>query len=66
MYLLAELTQERRFLRFLRLVNLANMARILLVNTRRGGFRLSKIGGKATITHHSGDAIKTTVVVNIK
>lgn len=66
MYLLAavtQLSQERPFLRFLRPVN---MARSLLVDTRRGGFQLSKIGRNATITRHSGDEIQTTEVVNIK
>lgn len=58
-----QLSQERPFLRFLHPVILA---RILLVNTRRGGFRLSKIGEKATITRHSGDEIPTTVMENIK
>ncbi len=66
MYLLAELTQERRFLWFLRFSHLANMARILLASIRRGGFRLSKISENATITRHSGDEIPTTVIVNIK
>jgi len=47
----AELSQERRFFRFLHPVILA---RILLVSIRRGGFRLSKIDEKATITRHSG------------
>lgn len=66
MYLLSAvplLSQERLFLRFLQPVD---MARILLVDTRQGGFQLSKIGRNATITRHSGDEIKTTVVVNIK
>jgi hypothetical protein len=30
------------------------------------GFQLRKIVENATITHHSGDEIKTIVVVNIK
>jgi hypothetical protein len=42
-----------------------NLARLLLEEAREG-FQLRKIVGNATIKHHSGDEIKTIVVVNIK